>query len=198
MKKKSKAIQISLISIGFFLFLATYVFYPQISNNKTVKNKQSVIADLPINIAEEEINTFENIEYKGIHGIDTPFVVQSTKAHILKEDTDVVFMDNMKVTMNMSDGRIVVITSDKGKYNKTTYDCFFEENVKATDGKITMVSKNLDLLASEDAASVYNNVILTNDKSLLIADKVDYNFEAKKYRISMLNSYEKVKVKIIE
>jgi len=196
MKKNNKVIQVSLITIGLFLFSATYIFYPKISSNNAVKNNQSVIKDEPIKISEEEINTFENIEYKGIYGIDTPFVVQSSKAHILKGDADVVFMNNMKVIMNMSDGRVIVITSDKGKYNKITYDCFFEENVKATDGKITMVSENLDLLASEDSASVYNNVILTNDKSLLKADKVDYNFEAKKYRISMLNNYEKVKIKI--
>ena len=54
-----------------------------------------------VKISEEEINTFENIEYKGIYGIDTPFVVQSSKAHILKGDADVVFMNNMKVIMNI-------------------------------------------------------------------------------------------------
>ena len=45
--------------------------------------------------------------------------------------------------------------------------------------------------------SVYNNVLLTNEKSTLKADKVDYDFENKYYQISMYTD-KKVKIKIIE
>ena len=38
--------------------------------------------------------------------------------------------------------------SDKGKYNKVTYDCFFEKNVKATEGETEIFAENLDLLAT--------------------------------------------------
>ena len=106
-------------------------------------------------------------------------------------------MTNMKVTMDMNDGRTVIITGDKGTYNKKTYDCFFENNVKATDGETTIKSENLDLFASKDIASIYNNVNLINKNGSLKADKVNYDFEAKFYEISMFNN-EKVKIKLIE
>jgi len=102
----------------------------------------------------------------------------------------------MRVALNMRDGRIVTITSDKGIYNKITYDCFFEDNVKATDEETIILAKNLDLLVTEDMASIYNNVNLINTNGTLQADKVQYNFETKNYRVSMYNT-EKVKIKLI-
>jgi lipopolysaccharide assembly outer membrane protein LptD (OstA) len=103
----------------------------------------------------------------------------------------------MYVTLDMDDGRVIIITSDKGTYNKVTYDCFFENNVKAIDGETTVLSENIDLLATEKSATVYNNVFLTNDKGSLRADKVYYDFETKYYLVSMFNN-EKVKIKLIK
>ena len=77
------------------------------------------------------------------------------------------------------------------------YDCFFEKNVKATDGKTVILSENLDLLASEDIATIYNNVRLNAEKGLLRADKVEYDFEKKFYRISMFDD-TRVKIKLIK
>ena len=125
-------------------------------------------------------------------------ILLSKKAYILPEEPDVVFMEGMKVILVLSDNRIVVITSDKGSYNKIKYDCFFEENVKATDGKTTILSQNLDLLASNDKAIVFNDVILTNDKSSLEADKIEYNFISNQYRVSMFKKNEKVNIKLVE
>ena len=59
------------------------------------------------------------------------------------------------------------------------------------------MADNLDLLATEDLAAIYNNVILTNDNGSLQADKIDYDFETKYYQISMFDD-EKVEVKLIK
>ena len=107
-------------------------------------------------------------------------------------------MTNMKVSIQMSGERTIVITSDRGKYNKVNYNCFFESNVKATDGETIILSENLDLIATEDFASIYNNVDLTSKSGSLKADKVDYYFEADQYKISMFNNNDKVKIKLIE
>jgi hypothetical protein len=147
--------------------------------------------------SSKERNTFENVEYKGLYDINKPFKVKSEKAYILINEPDVIYMTNMYVTLDMDDGRVIIITSDKGKYNKVTYDCFFENNVKAIDGETTVLAENLDLLATEDSATVYNNVFLTNDKGSLRADKVYYDFETKHYQVSMFSD-DKVKIKLIK
>ena len=195
--RNRKTIQISLVFIGIVLILATYLYYPKINENKIAKKNKTL--DIEANQTEDStLNTFDNVEYKGLYDFDKPFTVQSKKAYILPEEPDVVFMEGMKVILVLSDNRIVVITSDKGSYNKIKYDCIFEENVKATDGKTTILSQNLDLLASNDKAIVFNDVILTNDKSSLEADKIEYNFISNQYRVSMFKKNEKVNIKLVE
>ena len=90
-------------------------------------------------------------------------------AHILKSDPDLINMTFMKTIIEMNDGRIIIITSDRGKYNKSTYDSYFEGNVKLTDGKTIVLSENLDLLTSEDYAYIYNDVSITNENGFLLA-----------------------------
>ena len=186
--------------VGVFLILITYILYPKIGEKKVSERKSVIIEsenDKEISDAKNKDNTFENVEYKGLYDFDKPFTVKSDKAYILSDEEDIVYMTRMEVTLSMKDGRVIVITSEKGSYNKKTYDCFFQENVKATDGKTIITSKNLDLIASEDFASVYNDVVIKNDGSHLKADKVDYNFVSKKYNFSMFENAKKVKVKII-
>lgn len=150
-----------------------------------------------IEIEEGQTNTFQNVEYKGMYNINNPFSVKSDKAHILKEEPDVIYMTNMKASLDLPDGRTVIITSDKGRYNKKTYDTYFEINVRATDGETVVLSDNLDLISSQDSTAIYNNVIITNEaEGSLVADKIDYNFETRYYRISMYND-ESVKLKLM-
>ena len=194
MKRKNKIIQFFLISVGFILLLATYYIYPNIKQNMIIKEK---IVTEKEKISEKTINTFENVEYKGFYDIDKPFTVKSKNAYINEENPDVVYMDNMKVILFMNDSRVITITSLKGSYNKVTYDCYFQDSVRAEDGETVVLADNLDLLASNDTAVVYNNVYLTNKDGALIADKVDYDFEKKYYKVSMFGD-KKVKIKLIE
>tara|TARA_B100000029_G_scaffold336877_1_gene329017 strand:- start:194 stop:796 length:603 start_codon:yes stop_codon:yes gene_type:complete len=200
MKSNRIVIQFSLISIGILLILATYFLYPKLKENKIAAQKTPVEEekiDIGTDTKEETINTFENVEYKGLYDENNQFIVKSEKAYIFADNADMVHMSKMHLILFMNDGRVVNITSDKGRYNKTTYDTFFEGNVQATDGENEVFSENLDLLASEDVAHIYNNVVLKNDKSSLHADKIDYDFQTRYYHVSMY-SEEKVKIKLVQ
>jgi len=196
MTKQRKTIQLSLILIGTILILMTYFLYPKISKKDVAKQTDTEIQK-KITGETEGTSYFENLEYKGFYNINNPFLVKSKEAVILEKEPDLVHITSMKVVIEMKDGRVITITSDKGIYNKQTYDCFFRDNVKATDGKTVLNSDNIDLLASSDIAEVYNNVILRSDKGSLIADKIEYDFEKKYYKVSMFNN-KKVKVKLTE
>ena len=212
MKINRKIVQLSLVSLGIFLILITYFLYPEVKESKLfypkIDGDESLIENKSVEknkLIEKEIlktdseksNMFENVEYKGIYDINKTFTVKSESAFILTEDPDIVYMSNMLVTLYMNDGKIVTITSDKGRYNKITYDCFFEKNVRATDENTTITADNLDLLTTADNVTVYNNVFLNNDEGWVKADKLNYDFETKYYQISMFNN-KKVEVKLIK
>ena len=196
MKKKQRRVQFTLVSIGLLLFILTYFYYPIIKKNKLLKD-QSVNKDFQKVDDRDQATSFENLEYRGLYDLDKPFKVKSKRAHILDIEPDVVYMSDMHVILYLKDERIVNIISDKGKYNKITHDCFFEENVKATDGETKIFAENLDLLATENFIKVYNNVKLNHPMGLIIADKVDYDFETKNFKISMFDD-KAVKMKVIQ
>ena len=195
MKPNRKTIQFMLLSLGVLLIFGTYVFYPKF--NKTIDEENLVKKKKETTIDSKKSNTFKNVEYKGLYNTDSPFTVKSEVAHILKSNPDLINMTFMKAVIEMNDGRKIVITGDRGKYNKLTYDSYFEGNVKLTDSKTIVLSENLDLLASEDYAYIYNGVSITNENGFLVADQIDYNFETEKYNITMFDN-DKVKAKIIE
>ena len=196
MKKKQKKAQLVLISIGLLLVLLTYFYYPYMNKDKLLKN-QSTREDLEKATDDTRSTTFKNVTYEGLYDLDKPFLVKSEKAYILDGDPDVVYMTNMHVVLYLKNERIVNIISNKGKYNKVTNDCFFEENVKATDEKTIIFAENLDLLATENFVKIYNNVKLNDPTGFLQADTIDYDFETKYFKVSMFSD-ESVKMKVFK
>ena len=196
MKKRQQKIQITLILLGLILIVATYFYYPNLDKNFISKN-QTTKENLKESLEDTESTTFKNIIYKGIYDLDKIFTIQAEEALILNEEADIVYMNGMHVILYLNDGRIVNITSTNGRYNKATYDCFFENNVKATDGEMEIFSDNLDLLATENSVKIYNNVNLNDITGSLKADKIDYDFETKYFKVSMFDD-KTIKMKVIK
>ena len=196
MKKKEQKTQLVLISIGFLLILLTYFYYPYMNKDK-LQEDQFVLKDLEKTQDEDQFTTFENVEYEGLYDLTKPFSIKSEKAYILDTEPNVVYMTNMSVILYLKDERTVNIISDKGKYNKNTHDCFFEENVKTTDGETNIFAENLDLLATENFIKIYNNVKLYHPMGVLVADKIEYDFETNYFKVSMFDD-EAVKMKVIK
>jgi len=194
MKKKDRNLQLVLLTIGLALFVLTYFYYPNTKKDEFLENERMVQDKKNEN---SETTFFENLEYQGMYDLDKPFKVTSKKAHILAEEPDIVYMNNMFVILYLRDNRKVEITSLQGRYNKSTYDCFFEKEVVATDGEIIIKAENLDLLATENFVKIYNKVKLNHPTGNLRADKIDYDFETKNFKVSMFDK-KSVKIKVIQ
>ena len=196
MKKYRHQTQIALICLGLLLVFLTYFYYPNMK--KDISTKDNIVKkELDESVIDKEDTSFENVEYKGMYDLDKSFTVKSESAYISNEEPDLVHMNNMSVILYLNDGRIVNISSEKGRYNKVTYDCFFEENVKATDGETNIFAENLDLLASKSSVEIYNNVLLNFSTGSLNADKIDYDFSTKYFKVSMFDD-KSIKIKVTE
>ena len=163
---------------------------------KLVKDKPTQ-QDLEETREDNERTLFKNVEYKGYYDLNKPFTIKSENAYLLNEEPDVIYMTSMQVILHLSDGRIVNITSDQGKYNKLTYDCYFQKNVIANDGETQITAENLDLLANENSVKIYNKVNLNYPKGSLWADNIVYDFETKYFKVSMFDD-KAVKMKVIK
>ena len=197
MKKQQQGVTIFLFLIGLSLIFLTYFYYPQINKVKIIEEKNLKSEEDSISLNASDSN-FENVEYAGIYNVNNKFTVKSEKAYITNDDPDVVHMKKMNVVINLADGRVVEIFSDEGRYNKLTYDCFFEKNVEATDGQTEITSANLDLLSTESVVEIYNNVYLNNPTGSLIADKINYDFIKKYFSVLMFDENDTINMKVIE
>ena len=197
MKKEQKKIQTFLFIVGVLLILMTYFYYPYKNKSLVEKNIQEDTPPVSDNLIDKS-TSFENLEYKGLYDLDKTFVVKSEKAHINENEPDIVHMTNMHVILYLKDGRVVNILSDKGTYNKANYDCFFEQNVRASDGDTKIFSENLELLGDKSIVKIYNNVVVNYPTgSFLQADNVDYNFETKYFKVSMFDD-KRIKMKVFK
>ena len=196
MKKKQQKVQIILISIGLLLIISTYFYYPLMKKAELAKN-QLQQKELKKNTTNDKKTFFENVEYKGLYDLNKPFTIKSEEAYILNEEPNIVYMNSMHVVLHLNDGRIVNIISNKGSYNKRTYDAYFQDEVKATDGKTNIFADNLDLLATKNSVNIYNNVRLNDPTASLQADKIDYDFETKHFKVSMFDK-DAVSMKVIK
>ena len=197
MKINIKTLQISIISFAFLLIIVTYFYIPKIEEGK-LEEKNLQKNEMVESSNEKAENLFEKVTYEGIYQIENPFVIKAEKAKILSEEPSIVHMNSMKVTITLKSGEIVMITSDAGRYDKINYDIFFEGNVKAIHKDTELLSDNLDLL-SDQHAKIYNNVVLEDKNTgYLKADLIKYDFDSKKYKISMYENKKKIKAKLIE
>ena len=191
--KNRKIVQVTLISIGLLLIFLTYFYYPNISKNKLFK-EQFTKKDFKESTNDDQVTTFKNLQFKGLYG-DKPFTVISDTAFINEENEDIVNMSGMLVILYLEENRVVRITSQKGRYNKLNYDCFFELDVVAEDGETFITADNLDMLAEKNIIEIYNNVSLNYPTGTLLADKIQYDFESKLMKITDKNV---VKMKVIQ
>ena len=93
MTANKRIAQLSLITIGLFLILATYFLYHKIIKNKFLKEETVKDNTIETDTTDtKDRNTFEKVSYKGFYDVDKPFNVQSEKAYILVEKPNVVYM----------------------------------------------------------------------------------------------------------
>ena len=198
MNTNSKKIQLMLLCLGFLLLLSVYWLYPKIKEAQLLKEQKNTLDKTEkMETAEENQTEFTDVTYKGLHATN-PFIIEAGKAKIEEADNDLVFMENMITKIYFKNIKWI-IECKKGEYHKVRYDIFCYEGVKACDQDKEMVvrSNNLNLKV-DSTALIYNDVIITEkDGSNLYADRVNYNFESKLYKIDMFADSESVKAKLV-
>ena len=90
------------------------------------------------------------------------------------------------------------IISDRGTFNKVTNDMAFMDNVEVDYDNSLLTGDNLDVLISENAVIMYDNVLFQDEEGTLTADKVYFDTIKETIKISMNTNNEKVKMKLVK
>jgi len=190
---KTKFIQISLLLLAFFLIFFTYFF--NLKKKQPSANLDQIKTIKPDKQKEEAVNTFLDVEYGGFDKNGNRFVIGSKYADFEIDRPNVVRMEQILCTFYFKDGTNLTIVSNYGIYNNVTDDMEFTENVKMNYLENVLFSEKANFFNVKNELLIEGNVKTKSPEGELQADKLDFNLDSKKLKISMYND-EKVNIKV--
>ena len=190
---KTKFIQISLLLLAFFLIFFTYFF--NLKKKQPSTNLDQIKTVEPDGEKEKVANTFIDVEYGGHDKNGNRFVIGSKYANFEIDRPNIIRMEQILCTFYFKDGTNLTIVSNYGIYNNITDDMEFTENVKMNYLENVLFSEKANFFNVKNELLIEGNVKTKSPEGELQADKLHFNLDNKKLKISMYND-EKVNIKV--
>ena len=141
-------------------------------------------------------NIVKDIEYLTTDKNGNKYKILATSGRTNSEDKNILDLDNVRGVITSNKISTVYIVSDFAEYNSSKLNSNFYQNVVINyeDKEITCDYFNVDM--KTNFATAYNNVVVTDPKSIMKAGKIILNIETKDININPDNNKNKVKVTI--
>ncbi len=188
--KKKIILRISYLII--FFFIALLILYLNSKDKKKIVTNETTVVE------EENYTTsniLKNVKYsaKDING--NQLMIEALGGEIDSFDKNIIFLNDVKATIILTNSETIAITSKFGKYNINNFDTIFSKNViiNYINNKIT--GDYLDFSLERNSLIASKNVIYTNDKNILKADIITMDIKTKDIKIQMYEDKKKVNIK---
>tara|TARA_B100001250_G_scaffold386221_1_gene382556 strand:- start:704 stop:1438 length:735 start_codon:yes stop_codon:yes gene_type:complete len=167
--------------------------------NEEVKVEQSKNTN-PKNKAKQKKPEIENIvkdiEYLTTDKSGNRYKILATSGRTNLEDKNILDLDNVRGIITSDKNSTVYIVSDFAEYNSSNLKSNFYQNViiNYEDKQITCDYFDVDM--QTNIAIAYNNVVVTDQQSIMKAGKIILNIETKVININPDNKKNKVSLTI--
>ena len=175
----------------------------QMVNTEVVDTKSTKLENEKIDVKEESTktkpkidNVVKEIEYVTTDENGNKYKILATSGRTNSEDKNVLDLDNVNGIITSKERSTVYIVSDFAEYNSLNLKSNFYQNVVINyeDKEITCDYFDIDM--KTNIAIAYNNVVVTDSKSIMKAGKIILNIETKIININPESKKNKVKVTI--
>ena len=141
-------------------------------------------------------NIVKDIEYLTTDKNGNKYKILATSGRTNSEDKNILDLDNVRGVITSNNRSTIYIVSDFAEYNSSKLNSNFYQNVVINyeDKEITCDYFDVDM--KTNFATAYNNVVVTDPKSIMKAGKIILNIETKDININPDNNKNKVKVTI--
>ena len=187
-KKKLIITQIILFLIGFITIYYTYYLTKE-DNNQIISIEDKKKIDTTLKEGQDVGDgIFYNIKYSGIDLAGNRYILLAEEAINSKVKEELVDMKLIEVTFYFKDDTTLKVKSKEGIYNNKTLDMIFMGNVEAVyeGSKLTADKANYSNLNS--FLIVSNNVVVTDKKGVLVADKLLFDIQKQSLNIESFNN----------
>jgi len=139
-------------------------------------------------------NIVKDIEYLTTDKNGNKYKILATSGRTSSEDKNILDLDNVRGVITSNKRSTIYIVSDFAEYNSSNLNSNFYQNVVINYEDKEITCDYFDVNMKTNFATAYNNVVVTDSKSIMKAGKIILNIETKDININPENN--KVKVTI--
>jgi len=184
-KKLIQLFIILTIIISFYLIFKNYLINDQ---NKEV-TKSNLDNSGKIDKIDDGDNLIKNLRYEINLNQNQKYILTAKKSNISNlDDTEIVYMEKVKAIFFDKKGNQMIVTSDTGMFNSSTYDSEFSNNIKINYDNHEIVAEKMNLNFAKKIIKIYKDVIYFNTDLSLVADIISINLVTNKTDIYMNNN----------
>ena len=165
------------------------------SNNITEKNKKNTTKLKEKKNSEQELkNLVKDVEYTSIDQKGNKFYLLATSGKSNINNNDILDLKNVRGRITSDIRDTIYIVSDYAEYNSVNLNSKFYENVVINfqDKEINCI--NFDINMETNKAIAYNDVIITDPKSIIKAGIVEFDLKTKDINIKPESALADIKV----
>tara|TARA_B100000941_G_scaffold209334_1_gene153187 strand:- start:154 stop:735 length:582 start_codon:yes stop_codon:yes gene_type:complete len=179
-------VQIFLISLA--LILSAFIF------NKIIKKEKNTSLEAEVNNQNSNTNLIEGIQYfsKDVNG--NTYLIESKTGVLDEENSDIIYLVNVKAKINFDENNEIKVTSDKAVYNINNFDTEFIDNVKLLYDDNRLTCKNIIVKFSKNYAILSGDLVYNNLLTRLYADRMEVDLISRITKTSMINKKDKIKI----
>ena len=190
---KTKFIQITLLLLAFLLIFFTY--FLNLKKKQTSTNLDQIKTIEPDREKKKTANTFVDMQYSGLDRNGNRFIITSKYADFETDRSNIIRMEEVLCIFYFKDQTSMTVQSSYGIYNNVTDDIEFTENVKMNYLENVLFSEKVNFFNVKNELLIEGNIKTKSPKGELQADRLDFDLNSKKLKISM-DSNEKVNIKV--
>ena len=144
-------------------------------NTKTNKNKKD----------DNEIpNIVKDVEYLTTDKNGNKYKILATSGRTNQDNKNILDLDNVRGEITSNKRSTIYIVSDFAEYNSSTLGSKFYRNVVINYEDKQITCENFDINMDTNIAIAYNNVVVTDPKSIMKAGKIALDIETKEIDIN--------------
>ncbi len=185
--------QLTLLLMGLIIIFFTYFGNFKKKEDTTVVEDIKKIDQENQEESADNINRFEDVEYKGL-GSGNRYVIGSKYANFTTDRPEIINMTNVECTFYLSGGNLYIV-SDYAIFNNSSNDMEFTENVKMNYLENVLFSQKAIFENEKNELIIEGDVSSKGPNGKIRADRLDFDLNTKKLKISMYND-EKVNIKV--
>ena len=184
------------------ILLIIFFFYLNLKepNNKKIKLENNLNDISNKNNSESYLNSsslniIENVIYSSIDNSGNEFLIKSKIGKIDISDSNVIFLTDVIAIINLTSSKKITIESKFGKYNSSSFDTTFSENVTINYLDNNIIGDKLDYYFKKNLMIISGNIIYKNLDNSLKADLIELNTKTRNINISMYDKKNKINIK---